>query len=426
MSNLDARVAELAEKYRPLAAEILAEQSNKALGREYFLAGLLMDIGRLALLKTIPDDYLPVLNKVEQQQLDLCETESEILGIDHVQVGAKLMVHWKLPEELAIASSRHAETSSRLLQHKESPEFELTKVTAVAGAVGDHFCGVNKGPALQRMQQLTSGLFGLSSKDLDELLERVGARVEEAGDLFTVNTDHLPKPGELMAQANEHLAQLAIRAQMESSQAVARQQEVEQEKNVLLSKNRQLQHQAFHDPLTRLYNRQFFGESLDKEISLCIRRETSIGVIFADIDRFKQLNDTYGHQFGDEVLAATAEVFRCSIRESDIAARYGGEEFVVLAHEPTEEGLAILAERIRAAVESEDFRFDDVRVPVTVSLGAAIAAPRQGESGLAERLLGTADEAMYQSKEDGRNQVHLRTLADNTVDQDHRSAMPVS
>ncbi len=134
--------------------------------------------------------------------------------------------------------------------------------------------------------------------------------------------------------------------------------------------------------------------------------------MFADIDKFKNLNDTYGHQFGDYVLQRVAQVFANEVRASDVVGRYGGEEFVVLAGRTSENGIARLAERVRAAIEAEVIEFEGKRVPVTVSVGAAVAVPERGETDLGDRLVAAADEAMYDSKENGRNQVHSRSLVD--------------
>jgi diguanylate cyclase (GGDEF)-like protein len=133
-------------------------------------------------------------------------------------------------------------------------------------------------------------------------------------------------------------------------------------------------------------------------------------VVFSDIDHFKKLNDTYGHQFGDEVLRSVGQIYNEVLRKSDVVARYGGEEFVVLVHQPTEKGLEKLSERLRRAVESGVFWFEGKRVIVTISIGAAIVLPERDPGDLALRLVAAADEAMYESKQNGRNQTHVRSL----------------
>jgi diguanylate cyclase (GGDEF)-like protein len=210
--------------------------------------------------------------------------------------------------------------------------------------------------------------------------------------------------------ANEQLAHLAVREHVASTQAAIRTEMAEREKRDLEFKNRQLEHLALRDPLTNAFNRSYFDNALEKEIDRGRRTGRPVGIVFSDIDRFKQLNDSYGHPFGDVVLQRVAAKFTAVSRSSDVVSRYGGEEFVVLVAEPTEKGLEKLAERLRVSVEAEEFLFEGRRVPVTVSLGAALAVPRRNERELAGRLLEAADTAMYESKHAGRNQVRIRSL----------------
>ncbi|MEM1062538.1 MAG: GGDEF domain-containing protein [Planctomycetota bacterium] len=174
----------------------------------------------------------------------------------------------------------------------------------------------------------------------------------------------------------------------------------------------QLEQRAMKDTLTGLSNRAAFGDAIDRAIGQAAREATTTGLIFSDIDKFKNLNDTYGHQFGDEVLRRVAQVFERNVRQADMVARYGGEEFVVVAHQPTVKGIEKVAERLRAAVEAEVILHEGERVPVTVSLGSAIAVPARDPAGLAERLVAEADEAMYEAKHAGRNQCRSRNLID--------------
>ena len=170
--------------------------------------------------------------------------------------------------------------------------------------------------------------------------------------------------------------------------------------------------EALYDPLTRIYNRRFLEEVLVREISRCCRAAEPIAVIFADLDRFKRINDLYGHQGGDYVLRSVAEILKSQLRESDVLARYGGDEFVVLVNERTESGLKTIGENLRTAVESAKIVHEGERIPMTISVGAAIALPGRNETGVQERLMAAADAAMYQSKQNGRNCVHLRSLID--------------
>jgi diguanylate cyclase (GGDEF)-like protein len=160
--------------------------------------------------------------------------------------------------------------------------------------------------------------------------------------------------------------------------------------------------QAVTDPLTGLANRRSFDEELALEWRRAERVGSGLALIFADIDDFKRVNDTYGHQKGDEVLRKVGEVLGAAVRQVDLAARYGGEEFAVIVPE-TDLGDALkLAERLRSSVmQAETELSDGTRLRVMSSFGVAI----KGELGRAEDLIAAADEALYDAKRAGKNRV---------------------
>jgi diguanylate cyclase (GGDEF)-like protein len=362
------------------------------------------------MLKTIGKEYLPVLEQARQSDEPLHVLERRVLELDHVEVGLKLIEAWRLPERLADPVRCHHAPLEMIRDGHPPEEAELISTVAVAATVGEYFCTHRVGAALERLRELTRTLCGMDEMELQEYLGRVKVRMDEASGLFHIDAGSLDDPAGLLALANEQLAQLALREHVASTQAAIRTEMAEREKRELEFKNRQLEHLALRDPLTNAYNRSYFDNALEKEIDRGRRTGRPVGVVFSDIDRFKQINDTYGHPFGDLVLQRVAAAFTSVSRSSDVVARYGGEEFVVLVAEPTETGLDKLAERLRNCVAAEEFLFDGRRVPVTVSLGAAVAVPRRNDRDLGGRLLEAADNAMYESKHAGRNQVRLRSL----------------
>lgn len=391
------------------AAESLSAQLCPQRSEDCFLAGLLIDLGRLALLKTVAQEYLPVLDAANALQRNLAEVETEMLGTDHSAIGAELARRWNLPETLQQAIALHDKPPETFRASGAIQDRNLVCVAAVAAAVGDYFCGSSKGTALERLRSLGSTLCDLTGPGLDEFLDGLRPKIEHTAAVFALNVD-LPDPHDLLAQANEQLAQLAMSAHAESAQAKARHEAIEKEKQELEVRNEQLRQQTFRDPLTRVYNRQFLEESLTRETHCAARSAAPLGVIFIDVDHFKKLNDTYGHAYGDEVLKRVAWVINDTIRGTDVLARYGGEEFVVLVSQTSEKGFERLAERIRLRVESEQFVHAGKAVAVTVSVGAAITIPDRQGATVGKTLVEAADQAMYESKQNGRNQVHVRNL----------------
>lgn len=178
----------------------------------------------------------------------------------------------------------------------------------------------------------------------------------------------------------------------------------------LESENKGLWKLSITDGLTKLINRRHFNDMLRLEFSRAVRYGGTLGCILLDIDHFKKVNDIYGHLTGDRVLREIAKLIQDNIRRIDLPARYGGEEFVLLLPETSSEGLGIVAEKLRTAIASHDFRdYTDPQNPgpdqVTVSLGGA----NFPESKLtkSEDLVEKADQALYEAKRSGRNRVVL-------------------
>ena len=158
---------------------------------------------------------------------------------------------------------------------------------------------------------------------------------------------------------------------------------------------------AFHDPLTDLNNRAAMDSSLDQELDFASRHNLPLAILMLDIDKFKSVNDTFGHIAGDKILKHVADKLRESVRRSDVIFRYGGEEFLILLRNTELAGARIIADRIRESVEQTTCEHDQHRIQVTVSIGLASHAPGENKYALLQR----ADAALYKAKESGRNQV---------------------
>lgn len=175
-------------------------------------------------------------------------------------------------------------------------------------------------------------------------------------------------------------------------------------KRALESANRQLESLSRTDGLTQLNNRAYWEECLKTEYSRCQRTGHASSLVMFDIDHFKKVNDTYGHQAGDEVIRVVAKTLLDTIRTTDIAGRYGGEEFGVLLLETDKEHSMIVAERLRKAIEKTSVIHDGVEIKFTISLG--IAEYDKELQGHAE-WLEHSDKALYKSKETGRNRTSI-------------------
>jgi len=160
---------------------------------------------------------------------------------------------------------------------------------------------------------------------------------------------------------------------------------------------------GLRDPLTGLANRKQLDETLRSELSFARRHDADLALIMSDVDRFKAVNDTYGHLVGDTVLRHVAQIFAATVRTEDLVARFGGEEFVVVARSVSLRGGQHLAERLRRALESSLLTVRGDSLQVTASFGVSSLATTPDPTHAA--LLTSADGRMYEAKSLGRNRV---------------------
>jgi len=176
---------------------------------------------------------------------------------------------------------------------------------------------------------------------------------------------------------------------------------VHRAKAELLQAQESLRFHAEHDSLTGVLNRRAIRDVLRKELARCRRENQTLGVIVADVDHFKTINDHYGHGAGDAALVAVVQRISATLRPYDVIGRYGGEEFLIIAP-GCDFGLTQkLAERVRSAVSDELVDLGNESVTITVSLGATLGSADSDP----EFLVAVADAAMYEAKRNGRNRV---------------------
>ena len=168
-------------------------------------------------------------------------------------------------------------------------------------------------------------------------------------------------------------------------------------------KNKLLEKLSIKDELTGLYNYRYFREHVSSEFQRAVRYRMELCCAILDIDFFKKVNDTYGHQAGDATLKNVAKILMGSIRKTDTVARYGGEEFVFLFAHTSFENAILLSERIREAIQASAFHYDSFTIKVTASIGVASVLDNNPQT--VEDLIRFADNALYKAKNSGRNRV---------------------
>jgi two-component system, cell cycle response regulator len=173
----------------------------------------------------------------------------------------------------------------------------------------------------------------------------------------------------------------------------------------LQEKNKLLEELVKKDGLTNLYNHRYFHDRMVDEFNRCKRYGLSVSCVLMDIDFFKKINDTYGHQAGDDILQKLAQIILSNIRDVDIGARYGGEEFALILPHTRLDNAVKFSDRLRRNVEETDFRFDGNSIKVTVSLG--VACLPENDPKTHTDIIRFADDALYAAKTAGRNRVEV-------------------
>lgn len=378
------------------AGEVLGALYGASVAAECFTINLLAGIGQLGLLNQDPEKYIACVEQSEQSGRSLADLKKEVYGATHHEISVEMLEHSGLPLRCvdAINSLLPALAGQRLDEETQ----KLANVTGVADAFARYLCDKDSGVALvvlqERLATLNSG-----GMDVEKLTATVRTKLDESASLFDVDPSLLPDPDELLEEA---LDQLADFTEMMHDESRAIPTELVAENGRLKMQVDDLVKQTTIGALTGTANRAFFDRRLKEMVHQCRRSEVQMGIAVVDIDHFKNVNDTYGHQAGDHILQQVARALDGVTRADETLARYGGEEFVVLLEDIATEGMAIVGERIRSKIEALDISFEGTAIPISVSVGLCCGIPQDGEYG--SKLFSHADAALYEAKQNGRNQ----------------------
>jgi len=378
---------------RAAAARLIAEALGDRALDDAFTAGLFLEIGTLLRARS---DLAGAANVARMPAAYRSVFERSFGSGDHAHAGARFVMGMSLPEAMSDAVARHHEPSP--------PSAHLARIAWAAERVA----GAWEGGDLDRLRdEATKALaeVGVKGEAGVELMRRLPEIVTAAAVTFMRPIEEQVALEQLKIDANARLVEMNVGYE----QLVLRLEAIALEKDALAEKlrlaNVDLANLALTDALTGLPNRRAFADAMTREIARAQRSNTALSLMMLDVDHFKRLNDTHGHQAGDVVLAKVAAVLRSCLRIGDTPARYGGEEFVVMLPDAGPEGAAIVAERVRAALEATQVAGPQgIVLKATASFGVASLQAGGGKD-LAADLLRRADAAMYQAKSMGRNRV---------------------
>ena len=363
-----------------LAADLMPDLTDEA-----FFVGLLQDIGIIAMIHCMPEQYELVLNESRTAGISLHSAEASILGVTHYELGASLLASWDLPEIISIPIGSHHKPNT--LAAPDEKLAALTQILHLGSLFIDLILHSNKTLTLGLIEQ-RAVKFGFDAKlDLDRVAGEVQRQTKEIFPWFDIEAESDATYVEIIDAARGEL----IRHSRSIVAALNRQkQEIDQ-----------LRESVSRDSMTGLYNYRCCMELLDQEIYRARRYQLPLSVVMADIDHFKEVNDNHGHLAGDMVIKQLAHLLRQSVRTSDYVARYGGEEFILILPETGTTGARTIAERLRQKVEQSALKYDGVTIPITVSFG--ITSKDREPHCSVEKMISEADQALYLAKQAGRN-----------------------
>ena len=370
------------------AARSIAARLSPAYGEEAFLAVLLHQLGVLAMRETIGDAYDNAGSGAWGDGHMLSQREQEAFDLSHTIVGQTLADAWELPPRLTDCLRWYTNPDAA-----DPESIPIVRIVAIADFIATVFLGPDPGRALQQLQQRADEWFGINSAGLESLITTVRADTEEMGALLEVAPEDIPSASEILARANEALAQITLEATQRASAPE--------------DQNHELASLVSTDALTGLANRRGFDDFLAQQICVAVRYHRSLSLLILDLDRFKDVNDTYGHPVGDEVLRAFGAVLLSSARDSDIVARQGGDEFALVLPDTELSGALALANRIRGAVEALKIPGPD-GATIRITISAGVATLDRDDPLQIESLIADADAGLYTAKRAGGNRSMVR------------------
>lgn len=371
------------------AARQIAAEAKVGEPDEAFAAALFQDMGMLAIFATEPEGYAAMVGRAGVFHNNLYKAEQQQLGFSHTSVGAELATKWRMPEQV-IAAIRYHHLPDDAKEHAD-----MVRVVALGAVAARAVVEDGDGRAFSDLLAQANAWFGWHQQHVVDLLEKITNASKEVGRLLGQGVGIMPDPQQLLATANQRLVEQQIMVQRES--------------DGFQEQAKQYEQAATTDGLTGIANRKRFDDVAIEAMSSAVASGQPVSVLFSDADKFKLVNDTYGHHAGDLVLIELAKRLVAAVGSRGTVCRYGGEEFAIVLPGMALAAATEVGEQMRCAIADHAFDLSEVPncpddLPRTVSVGVASWEPGQPQVS-AEELVQRADKAVYLAKESGRNNV---------------------
>ena len=374
-----------------ISARALGEALRQPLAEELFLAGLLQDVGMLALDQALPELYRSGA-PLQRNHRALADFELKQVKADHAEIGGALMASWHLPERLHRAiSASHAVEQDRT----EDPNEIFNRCVALSGLLADLFVQAEDKREFAETARVVERSVGLDKHAFAQVLGTISGLIPDTEAIFETDLRAGNNPDLILEQARDILM-------IRNLQALREVNTLKAAAHSLSARTMELEEEAQRDSLTGAYNRPFLDAYLAREFEHASRHEWPLSIAFADLDNFKKVNDTFGHQAGDQILQATARILKSNTRETDVVARYGGEEFVIALPATDSETARSICERIVQAFQNARHDIGSSHTTVTISIGCATHGALTPFKSVND-FIRAADQALYTAKLAGRN-----------------------
>jgi diguanylate cyclase (GGDEF)-like protein len=368
----------------------LAPSNKSAQSRIFFSLRSVKDIALIAIDRVQPDFYEKLPKSATHAQFIAHEVEH--LGMDHAALGSWLLTHWKLNESpCRTVAWSHAPPSTG------EPNAVMAARCVALGSESVEILLARGTPMdLTEFAAHAASRLAMGPEALADTMAKIVTEIPEIERLFDTSLLDADASAALVEQARELLM-------MRNLQAIEQVATLQQSADYFQTRAAEFEDKHRRDPLTGVFNRGYLDQVLEKEFQSAAGA-WPLSIVFADLDRFKQVNDTYGHPAGDTVLIATAKLILEVVRDSDCVARYGGEEFVIVLPGLGLTDAQAVCERLLKRLRNTRHALAAGSLVVTASLGLATHSASTPFSSAA-KLIEAADRSVYVAKKAGRDRL---------------------
>jgi diguanylate cyclase (GGDEF)-like protein len=374
-------------------AELLAEKT-KLDPSTCFTGGLVQDIGIIAMATEIGDEYVTEVLQSDSQSESI-SIEKERFGFTHVDVGVEILKRWNMGDNFVDAIKSHHESDSALKPNADNMFAAVLQAANLGAEILTECAALSDvDRAVDRWMRVLNSQFGFNPDDAQNVISEIEERVSEYSSLFAFDIADNDSVERVVERAKDLLQDIALESQM---QLIAAQRK---------TKEPEIDEAAFRDYLSGLYNRRFLSEMMDSRLETWVKKRKPIAMLYLDVDKFKSINDTYGHVTGDNAIKHVADWLRKCTRENDFVFRLGGDEFLVVM-QIKESHYKTAANRLAKDIPSLVCS-NSGEVEMSLSVGGVHFKPKRGGPGFdLNSMIDKADKQMYAAKNSGGNSVSL-------------------